>query len=180
MNKQVTITAQPALKADGTANPLAGQVFTQSLDANGAPKMDKNGEETGYIRAEQSEFDLSFAYNGGLKTRSILVPMLKSAALKAIAEGHIGAGKKIDGQIVREDSTTPFYVGQKPMRAPLRDANNKVIAGEFKTITSGGLPVYRNEFFDKSGKKEDVKLASYDVIEKVGAAKEKASTVLAD
>lgn len=150
-----------------TANPTTGQVFTQSVDANGAPKMDKNGNETGYIRVESKKLDLTFAYNGGIKSRSILIPMLKSACEKGIEAGLIFAGAELPGKIVRHDSVTPFYEGQKPMRAPIRDANNKIVEGQFKVITSGGAPVYRNEFFTENLAKQDVKLESYDVIEKV-------------
>lgn len=162
-----------------TANPKTGLVFTQSVDANGAPKMDKNGEETGYIRVQSQKLDLAFAYNGGIKTRSILIPMLKSAAEAGMQAGLIVAGAELPGKIVRHDSITPFYVGQKPMRAPVRTADNKIVEGEFNAITSGGAPVYRNEFFTESMAKEDIKLESYDTIAKVGVASaEKDATVL--
>lgn len=154
MKKQVVITA----------NKKTGSVFTPALDAKGNQKLDKNGKPFGFIRVEQSELDLGFAYNGGMKVRSVLISMSTEAAEKAMSAGVLKAGATQEGHIVREDSLEPQYEGQKPLRAPKRDEKNNIIEGEFNTITSGGAPVYRNEYFTKDLTKSDVRLASYDKI----------------
>lgn len=154
MSKQVTITA----------NPKSGKVFTPALDAKGNQKLDKNGKPFGYIRVESAELDLGFAYNGGMKKRSVLISMSTAAAEAAMAAGVLTAGAKQDGHIVREDSLEKSYDSQRPLQAPKRDEKNNIIEGEFNTITSGGAPVYRNEYFTKDLTKSDVRLASYDKI----------------
>jgi hypothetical protein len=146
-----------------TANPKSGQVFTQAMEADGVtPKKDKNGNEHGFIRVEQRTANLGFAYNKAVKVRSTLIAMTKSAfedAKDIFTKDSVHAG-----QIVREDSLSPFYEGQKPLQAPCKDENGKVIADKFVTITSGGQPVYRNEYFTENQSAEDVKLATYDDI----------------
>lgn len=150
MNKQVTITA----------NPKTGKVFTQAMNADGSSKKDKNGKEHGFIRVESQRANLGFAYNGAIKKRSCLIAMTAEAFASSAAV--LGAGSTHDGVIVREDSLTPFYEGQKPLSS----------GGENpQTITSGGAEVYRNEFFSENVNRADIKLASYDKIEEVVVAK---------
>lgn len=160
-----------------TANPKTGQVFTQAMEADGVtPKLDKNKQEHGFIRVEQRTANLGFAYNKAIKVRSTLIAMTKKAFEEArdiFTNGSVHAG-----QIVREDSLTPFYEGQKPLQAPCKDKNGVVIADKFVTITSGGQPVYRNEYFTENQNAADVKLASYDDISSE-VVKESAATVLA-
>lgn len=158
-----------------TANPKTGQVFTQAVDADGKAKLDKNGEEHGFIRVESRELNLGFAYKKASKKRSALIPMTKKAFL---ADADLMTdGAIIPGVIVREDSLTPWFEGQKPLQPPKRDEKGNIIEGEFNTITSGGMPVYRNEYVSSNQNAQDVKLASYDTIEVSQAAK--ASTILA-
>ena len=159
MNKQVTITA----------HPTTGKVFTQMLNADNTPKLDKNGKPFGFIRVQSEEISLGFAYNNGaIKRRSALISMTVEAFEKSKAV--LVNGAKANGQIVRKDSLTPAYEGQKPMETGGEDS---------KIITSGGQPVYRNEYFTESQNDADVKLESaYDKIEEVKATK--AATVLAE
>jgi hypothetical protein len=146
-----------------TANPKTGKVFTQTMEEDGVtPKKDKNGNEHGSIRIEQRIANLDFAYNKAVRVRSTLIPMTVAAFNEAqdlYTNGSVHAG-----QIVREDSLEPFYEGQKPLKAPCKDKNGIVITDKFVTITSGGKPVYRNEYFTKNQNAVDVKLASYDDI----------------
>jgi len=159
-----------------TANPTTGQVFTQSINADGSAKLDKNGKEHGFIRVESRELNLGFAYKAASKRRSTLIAMTKEAF---VADADLmTAGTKLPGSIVREDSLTPFYEGQKPLQAPKKDEAGNVIEGEFNIITSGGLPVYRNEYFSNNQNAADVKLEAYDKLEEV-VSKEAAGTILA-
>lgn len=144
-----------------TAHPETGKVFTQSLNADNTPKLDKNGKPFGFLRVEQQELSLGFAYNrGAIKKRSALISMTTEAWGKSAS--MIKAGVEIPGKIVRHYSLTPFYVGQKGMQT-----------AEGKAITSGGAPVYRNEFYTESANVEDVKLDGVydDITEVVGASK---------
>lgn len=146
-----------------TANPTTGKVFTQAMEADGVtPKKDKNGNEHGFIRVEQRTARLGFAYNKAVKVRSTLIAMTKESFLDAA--DLYSDGSKHDGQIIREDSIKPFYEGQKPLQAPVKDENGVVIPEKFVTITSGGQPVYRNEYFTENQNASDVKLDMYDDI----------------
>lgn len=174
--KTVKITAQPALLKDGSKNPRAGQVFTQSVDATGKPKLDKNGKEHGFIRVESRELNLGFAYEKASKVRSTLIAMTKEAY---IADADLMKnGTVLPGQIIRQDSLTPWFNGQEPLQAPKRDKDGNVIEGEFNIITSNGMPVYRNEVYTTQQDAFDAKLDVYDTI-KEGVAQAATSTKLA-
>ena len=134
-----------------TANPETGKVFTQQMNADGTPHLDKNGEEHGYIRVESKKANLGFAYKGGVKVRSLLIGMTKKAYAE-VADFYT-AGSIHEGQIIREDRLEPWFDGQKPL-----ETANGVI------ITSNGAPVYRRESFTESLTKGDSKLDSYDQV----------------
>lgn len=159
-----------------TANPKTNQVFTQSTNADGSAKLDKNGKEHGFIRVEARTLNLGFGYKKAVKSRSTLIAMTKESFIESADLMFNGA--VVPGVIVRQDSTTPFFDGQKPLQAPKKDAKGEVIEGEFNIITSGGLPVYRNEYFSENQNAEDTKLESYDKIEEV-VSQEAAGTILA-
>lgn len=162
MSKQVKITAQAVLLANGLTNPNAGKVFTQSFEKDGVtPKKDKNGNPYGYIRVEQERIDLKFAYDGGIRKRSSLKAMTVEGWNKA--QHLLLPGTMIDGQIIRKDSLTPSYPGHKALQAPIRDASGKA-TGEFRGITSNGSPVYRTEEFTDDVNASDV-LLTYDKVE---------------
>lgn len=151
-------------KVTVTAHPETGKVFTLAVDAKGQPKLDKNGEKHGFIRVESEEANLSFAYNGKTKKRSCLIAMTEAGYN---AQAHLLTnGSQHAGVIKREDSLTPWYVGQKP----LANADGVV-------ITSAGAPVYRKESFSSNVNDSDVKLASYDRIE--ATVKASAKTIVA-
>lgn len=146
-----------------TANRKTGKVFTQATEADGVtPKKDKHGNTHGFIRVEQRTANLGFAYNNAVKVRSTLIAMTTAAF--AEAQDLYGDQSIHAGQIIREDSLTPFYEGQKPLQAPVKDEHGVIIADKFVTITSGGQPVYRNEYFTENQNAVDVKLAKYDDI----------------
>lgn len=165
------------IKTIVTANPQTGKIFTQALDKDGQPKLDKNGQQYGYIRVESRERSLGYAYSrGGIKLRSALVSMTMEAWNKS--KEDYTHGVEVPGKIVRQDALTAFYEGQKPLQAPKKDANGKVIEGEFVTITSGGAPVYRNEFYTEIEEIEDIKLEMYDKLEGSPATATKKEPVL--
>ena len=142
-----------------TANPNTGKVFTLQLNEDGTPHLDKNGKKHGFIRVESRKANLGFAYNGGAKVRSTLIPMTEEA-FEANKDLYT-AGSVHEGQIIRKDSLEPWYKGQKGLQTK-----------EGVAITSGGAPVYRLEVFSASQSAEDVKLASYDKVEEtVNASK---------
>ncbi len=162
MNKQVKLTA----------NPTTGKVFTQSVDAAGAPKADKNGEPTGYIRIEiQGEIGLN--YNGSARgAKSCLLPM-SVAGFDKNKEAYF-AGAMFPGGIVYQESIEKIDASYRPLRVP-------VVAGkpELRPITSGGQQVYRKTFYDATGLIEDIRL-SYDKVNSVeGVSAAKPEKVLA-
>lgn len=144
-----------------TANK-EGQVFTLKLNEDGTPHLDKNGEKHGFIRVEQRTANLGFAYKKAVRVRSTLIPMTEASFNDA--KDVFTAGSVHAGQIVRKDSLTPFYEGQKPLKAPVRDEKGNPIEDKFVTITSGGQPVYRDENFTENQNAADEKLDMYDDI----------------
>jgi hypothetical protein len=134
-------------------HPETGKVFTQKMNEDGTPHLDKNGEEHGVIRVQSRKANLGFAYKSAVKTRNAFIQIPKKSYEESA--DLFTAGSIHEGKIVREDSLTPWYEGQKPLD------NGKGI-----TITSDGAPVYRRELFTESLSRTDVKLTSYDKIEK--------------
>lgn len=136
-----------------TANAL-GQIFTQSFNEDGTPKLDKNGEPTGFIRVENpSEVDLSFAYNGGVRRgQSALIPMsVKGFEKVKNARGADGEflyrdGASVKGRVQVVESLTQ-EIGMQP----------KTTGGENpQNLTLGGKQIYRKTVFDPTGLSEDV------------------------
>ena len=147
MNKQVVLTA----------NPVTKKVFTPSVDATGAQKMDKNGEPTGYIRIELPG-EVGLNYNGSTRgAKSCLLPM-SVAGFEKNKDAYF-AGAVFPGTIVYQESTTKIDASYRPLRVP-------VVAGkpELRAITSGGQQVYRKTSYDATGLIEDVRL-TYDKVE---------------
>lgn len=135
-----------------------GAIFTQSLDANNNPKLDKNGKEFGFIRVENpAKINLGFAYNGPVnRGTSALIAMTVEAWEKSKA--HFKANMEIDGNVVITESTTQL-VGMQP----------KLSGKNGIQLTINGQPIYRGTQFDASGKVEDV-LIAHDNVAEVKAA----------
>lgn len=144
MKKQVILTASST-----------GAIFTQSLKADGSPKLDKNNKPFGYIRVENpSTIDLQFAYaNGGVKRgNSALIPMTVEAWEKS--KSAYSVGMKLDGNVRVVESLTKEHNGFEAK-----------LAGEGGTpCTLGGQPIYRSTEFDATGIKEDVLIAHDNAI----------------
>ncbi len=158
MNKQVKLTA----------NPITGKVFTQSVDAVGAPKTDKNGQPTGYIRIELPG-EIGLNYNGTTRgAKSCLLPM-SVAGFEKNKDAYF-AGAMFPGTIVYQESLEKVDASYRPLRVP-------VVAGkpELRPITSGGQQVYRKTSYDATGLIEDTRL----VYDRVAVAVVQESTVLA-
>jgi len=132
-------------------HPETGKVFTQKMNEDGTPHLDKNGEEHGVIRVQSKKANLGFAYKTAVKTRNAFIQMTKKSYEESA--DLFTAGSIHEGKIVREDSLTPWYEGQKPLEN-----------GKGTTITSNGAPVYRRELYTESLSKQDSKLDSYDQI----------------
>lgn len=137
--------------ADGkvrvTANPTTGEIFTLQRDENGAPKLDKNKEEYGFIRLEQrslSENEEAAYFNGGIEVRSALRAFSRSAWEKV--KDSFFDGMEMKGKIVHEDSLEQKHNGFKPRQAgqdgPMLTANK-------------GKQIFRNTFFTTNEAAQD-------------------------
>lgn len=158
------VTAQPATMKDGSKNPNAGKIFTLSVDKDGKVKLDKNNKRYGYIRVESQELSLGFAYaNGGVKKRSVLIPMTEDGWNNC--KDAYSHGTEVSGKIVRHDSLTASYPGQKPLQT-----------SDGVAITANGQPVYRTERYTEVASEVDTKegFEAFDVIETVVASKKAA------
>ena len=128
-----------------------GQIFTQSKNEDGSPKLDKNGNPFGTIRVENpAEIDLSYAYgNAGVKRgQSALIAMSVEAWEK---NGHFyKEGMEIKGNVVVTESLEQGP-GFKPKMAG---------SGEnAQPCTLDGKQIYRKTEFDATCKLEDTLIA---------------------
>lgn len=144
-----------------TANPKTGQVFTQSVNADGTPKTDKNGNQFGYIRIVDEKINLNFAYNGALKSKSALKAMTLAGWEKS--QHALKADTMIEGKIVSIDSFEPSFPGQRALQAPVRDENGNAVPDKFRDVTSGGKKVYRSDFYTDNANIVD-QLFTYDKV----------------
>lgn len=144
-----------------TANAI-GAIFTLALDkATGKPKLDKNGNEHGFIRVENpSKVDLGFAYdNGGVKRgASALIAMTKKAWESS--KDAYKVGMEINGNVVVLESTE-----KQPGFQPKLAGTNGI------QLTIKGQPIYRGTKFDASCTLEDV-LVAHDNADAIKAAQE--------
>lgn len=127
-----------------TINPTTGAIFTQQLmEDNKTPKLDKNGEPFGFIRIEQTKFDLSFAYqNGGIRNTSALKAIKLEAWEKA--KQHYTPNMEVGGKILVTETIDPTIhkegigTGYQLKRA------GKGTDGELgEILTINGTPIYR-------------------------------------
>lgn len=135
---------------------LAGQIFTQSKNADGTAKLDKNGNPFGTIRVENpAEIDLSFAYgNAGVKRgQSALIAMTVDAWKR---NGHFyKEGMEIKGNVVITESLEQG-IGFKPKMAG---------SGEnAQPCTLDGKQIYRKTEFDATCELADTLIAHNNVI----------------
>lgn len=136
------------IAADGKARVTAnekGEIFTIQLDKEGKPKLDKNGKQFGYIRLEQVRPDFGkYAYlSGGLDRRSTLQSMTLEAFNNV--KDFYYPGMVVKGNIVIQDRMDKPHDGFKPRQA----------GKDGEMLTKGGNQIYRNTFFDPTGKAED-------------------------
>jgi hypothetical protein len=128
-----------------------GQIFKQSLNADGTPKLDKNGKPFGYVRVEnQGTLDFSYAYNNGgvRRGQSALIAMTVEAWEKA--KNFYKEGMEIPGRVVVLESLTQ-EAGSKPKMAGS--------GADAQPCTFDGQQIYRRTEFDAKGVKEDVLIA---------------------
>lgn len=151
-----------------TANPKTGKVFTQSLNEDGSPKLDKNGKEYGTIRVENpAEVSLDFAYQGNniKRGQSALISMEKEAFEKN--QAHYGAGVEVKGRVRTIETTETGLPGFKAKMA----GNGE----DALPCLLGGAQIYRKTEFDGTGRLEDMLIAHDNSAEISAAAKAKAS-----
>ena len=140
---------------------IAGALFTKSLLEDGSPKLDKNGEEFGFIRVQNPDtIDLSYAYsNGGKKAgHSALIAMTTKAWERS--KDAYKAGMEIPGQVVVIESLekTP---GSQVKRA---GSGDDAVVCTFK-----GQPIYRSTVFTSDQAAQSV-LIAHDNTEEIKAA----------
>jgi len=144
-----------------TVSAVKGNVFTQSMNANGTPKVDKKGKEHGFIRIESYDIDLSFSYDGGVKTRSALIAMSKEAWEELKMYGFT-KGMELPGKIVVKESTTPFSE-ENP------DQHLK-IAGETGIVCClYGEPIYRITYYTADPNEQD-EFVQHDNVDAIRSA----------
>ena len=139
MKKSVILTA------------LLGQIFKQTTNEDGSPKLDKNSKPFGYVRVENpSEVTLGFAYNGDniRRGQSALVAMTVEAWDKN--KQYYKEGMEIAGNVRIVESTTSGAGFQAKMAGSKENAIG---------CTIGGQQIYRRTEFDPTGKLEDVLIA---------------------
>lgn len=149
MNKVVIITA----------HPKTGEIFTQSFNDDGTPKLDKHNKPYGTLRAENpAEADLSFAYGSGMKRgQSALIPMAVETWEK------VSKARGADGQLIYRDGapvkgnvvvleTTDQELAKKEYYAPKMAGSGE----NAKPCLKGGKQIYRKTVFDGTLKLEDV------------------------
>lgn len=153
-----------------TANEK-GQVFTQNLNADNSPKLDKNGKPFGFIRVENPAVaSLGFAYNGDniKRGQSALISMTVEAWEKNKA--HYPAGKQFDGRVRIIETTEAGLPGFKAkMAGSGTDAQPCLL---------GGAQIYRKTEFDPTGKLQDELIQHDNVIVGSTAKVEKSSEAL--
>lgn len=102
-------------KADG--KPLV----TQLMDAQGNPKLDANKRPIGSIRIEQSANIVNGTYMN-VQKRVAFVAAAYDDLVNLVSKKNLADGSKIGGQIIVEESITPFYPTQKAKVNPSTDA----------------------------------------------------------
>lgn len=135
-----------------TVNPETNQVIT--LSNNGQPSA-KDGKQYGYIRLEQTSMSIA---NGGWARKS-----KKSTLIKGVVEDLLSFGFKpnqeLPGKLYVIESTEMFRPNQEPK-----------LAGDTEVVCKvGGLPIYRETFYDATGEKQDT-LLQHDNVDEIQAA----------
>ncbi len=90
-----------------SSHPTTGAIWTKNA------KEGKDGKSYGNIRVDQKEISLE----GGIankKNRSAFISMEESLAVELALE----VGQALPGKIVRKESRSPFFEGQKPKINP--------------------------------------------------------------
>ena len=122
-------------------HPDTGEVITMF--------MGKNGGNFGKIRVDQSTLVMNSGF-ARIANRSAFITVDEETA--AVLSNMLVDGQPypLEGQIVVNESTEPFYPGQKP----------KTKGAEGAVITNNGQPVYRDTEFTTDMTKRDVVLDS--------------------
>lgn len=134
-------------KALVVSHPETGKIITRFVA--------EKGGEFGKIRVDQTTLVVQNGFSTFAKRSAFITVDGETADLleNMLIEGQ---PYPIPGKIVVTESTTPFYVGQKP----------KTKGKDGEVITSGGMPVYRNTEFVTDLSTEDTLVES----DKVGIA----------
>lgn len=114
-------------------------------------------EGWGVIRVDQEVFKME---NGivNRSNRSAFIRGKMSDLAGIVAQAQAGG---LSGKIIRQESTTPFYVGQKAKINPTTKA----------VVTHNGAPVYFQDLYTESSLAQDSLLASDKVAASVEAEK---------
>lgn len=139
-------------KVKVTVNPVTNQVIT--LSNNGQPSA-KDGKQYGYIRLEQTSAEIAVGGWARTSKKSTLV----KGEVTALQQFGFMPNQELPGKLYVEESTTPFRQNQEPKLAGTTGVVCKV----------GGLPIYRETFYDATGTKQDVLLA-HDNLDEIKAA----------
>ena len=117
-----------------STHPVTGAIWTKNAN------LGKDGKAYGNIRVDQKEISLE----GGIankRSRSAFITMEESLA----AELALEAGQALPGKIVRTESRSPFFEGQKP----------KINPTEKKIVLVDGAKVYFKDEYTENLDKQD-------------------------
>lgn len=139
-------------KVKVTVNPQNNSIIT--LSNNGQPSP-KDGKQYGYIRLEQATTEVDS--NGWARQTK------KSTLIKGAVEALQGFGfmpnQELPGKLYVKESTEAFRPNQEPKLAGTTGVVCKV----------GGLPIYRETFYDVTGNVQDT-LLMHDNQDEIKAA----------
>lgn len=144
-----------------TVNPKTGQIFTQQLDENGKPLLDKNGKTYGFIRIAQTKIDMSFAYqNGGIRDVSALKAISTEAWNKA--KPFYTPDMEIGGKVRVLETLEAGLPGYQ-----IKRAGQGVDGQPGEPLTLAGSPIYRKTEHVEDVTLEDILVKHDNVITRI-------------
>jgi hypothetical protein len=139
-------------KVKVTVNPVSGQVIT--LSNNGQPSA-KDGKQYGYIRLEQS----TTSVDGNGWARQSKKSTLIKGSVETLQSFGFMPNQELPGKLFVKEQTTPF-----------RENQQAKLAGNTTVVCKvGGLPIYRETFYDATGTAVDT-LVAHDNHDEIKAA----------
>lgn len=140
-SSKVTVVGNEKLEG----NPI----ITPSLDQNGNPKTDLNGNELGTMRLEQTSRSFTGTFVNSRRRVAFLTGTLTE--LNSIVKAYnLKEGSEVDGRIIQIESLAPMWKNQTPKMNPQT-------AEEVGVVVNGKLyPVYMQQRYSEDENAKDV------------------------